>query len=92
MRTTFAQPNHASAVVRLRRVVEGLRPRFPEPAARLEEATEDVLSPPAGTAMYDDVRMLGLLHELTAGFRRQLEEVGIEFELPQEPERILRRC
>ena len=44
VRTVFAQPDHASAVAQLRRVVDGLRPRFPEAAARLEEAAEDVLA------------------------------------------------
>jgi Transposase, Mutator family len=44
VRTIFAQPDHASAGAQLRRVVEGLRPRFAEAAARLEEAAEDVLA------------------------------------------------
>jgi transposase-like protein len=44
VRTVFAQPDYASAVAQLRRVVDGLRPRFPEAAARLEEAAEDVLA------------------------------------------------
>jgi transposase-like protein len=44
VRTIFAQPDHASAVAQLRRVIEGLRPRFPEAATRLEEAAEDVLA------------------------------------------------
>ena len=44
VRTIFAQPDHASALQQLRRVVEGLRPRFPEAAARLEAAAEDVLA------------------------------------------------
>jgi len=44
VRTIFAQPDHASALTQLRRVVDGLRPRFPEAATRLEEAAEDVLA------------------------------------------------
>jgi transposase-like protein len=44
VRTIFAQPDHTSALTQLRRVVDGLRPRFPEAAARLEEAAEDVLA------------------------------------------------
>jgi len=44
VRTIFAQPDHASARTQLRRVVDGLRPRFPEAATRLEEAAEDVLA------------------------------------------------
>jgi transposase-like protein len=45
VRTLFAQPDHASAMTQLHRVVEGLRPRCPEAAARLEAAAEDVLAP-----------------------------------------------
>jgi transposase-like protein len=44
VRTVFAQPDHTSAVTQLRRVVDGLRSRFPEAAARLEAAAEDVLA------------------------------------------------
>jgi transposase-like protein len=44
VRTIFAQPDHASAMQQLRRVVDGLRGRFPEAATRLEEAAEDVLA------------------------------------------------
>lgn len=44
VRTIFAQPDQASARTQLRRVVDGLRPRFPEAATRLEEAAEDVLA------------------------------------------------
>lgn len=44
VRTIFAQPDHTSAGAQLRRVVEGLRPRFAEAAVRLEEAAEDVLA------------------------------------------------
>jgi len=44
VRTIFAQPDHASAMQQLRRVVDGLRGRFPDAAARLEEAAEDVLA------------------------------------------------
>jgi transposase-like protein len=44
VRTIFAQPNHASAMQQLRRVADGLRGRFPQAAALLEEAAEDVLA------------------------------------------------
>ena len=44
VRTIFAQPDHASALVQLRKVVEGLRPRLPQAAALLEEAAEDILA------------------------------------------------
>jgi len=44
VRTIFAQPDHASAMQQLRRVADGLRGRFPDAAARLEEAAADVLA------------------------------------------------
>jgi transposase-like protein len=44
VRTIFAQPDHASALVQLRKVADGLRPRFPQAAALLEDAAEDVLA------------------------------------------------
>ncbi|MCC7181706.1 MAG: IS256 family transposase [Acidobacteria bacterium] len=44
VRTIFAQPDHASALVQLRKVAEGLRGRFAATARLLEEAAEDVLA------------------------------------------------
>jgi transposase-like protein len=44
VRTIFAQPDHASALTQLRKVADGLRPKFPKAAALLEEAAEDVLA------------------------------------------------
>jgi len=44
VRTIFAQPDHASAMAQLRRVADGLRPKFPSAAELLEEAAEDVLA------------------------------------------------
>jgi transposase-like protein len=44
VRTIFAQPAHASAMTQLRKVADGLRPRFPRAAAVLEEAAEDILA------------------------------------------------
>ncbi|MGE0040436.1 MAG: IS256 family transposase [Vicinamibacterales bacterium] len=44
VRTIFAQPDHASAMAQLRKVAEGLRPRFAQTAALLEDAAEDVLA------------------------------------------------
>jgi len=44
VRTIFAQPDHASALVQLRKVAEGLRPRLPQTAVLLEEAAEDILA------------------------------------------------
>lgn len=44
VRTIFAQPDHASAMLQLRKVADGLRPRFPKTAALLEDAAEDILA------------------------------------------------
>ena len=44
VRTIFAQPDHASALLQLRKVADGLRPRFPRAAALLEDAAEDILA------------------------------------------------
>ena len=44
VRTIFAQPDHGSAMVQLRKVADGLRGRFAQAAALLEEAAEDVLA------------------------------------------------
>ena len=44
VRTVFSQPDHASAMAQLRDVVKMLEPRFPEAAALLEHAAEDVLA------------------------------------------------
>jgi putative transposase len=44
VRTIFAQPDHHSALVQLQKVADGLRPRFPQAAALLEDAAEDVLA------------------------------------------------
>ena len=44
VRTIFAQPDHASAVTQLHKVADSLRARFPQAAALLEEAAEDILA------------------------------------------------
>jgi transposase-like protein len=44
VRTIFAQPDHASALAQLKKVADGLRSRFPNAAALLEEAAEDILA------------------------------------------------
>ncbi len=44
VRTIFIQPDHASAMVQLHRVADGLRPKFPAAAELLESAAEDVLA------------------------------------------------
>jgi hypothetical protein len=44
VRTIFGQPDHATAMTQLRKVADGLRPRFGQAAALLEDAAEDVLA------------------------------------------------
>jgi putative transposase len=44
VRTIFAQPDHASALVQLRKVAEALRARFARTATLLDEAAEDILA------------------------------------------------
>jgi putative transposase len=44
VRTIFAQPDHASALVQLHKVADGLQARLPQAAALLEEAAEDILA------------------------------------------------
>jgi transposase-like protein len=44
VRTIVAQPDHASAMTQLHKVSDGLRARFPQAAALLEEAAEDILA------------------------------------------------
>jgi transposase-like protein len=43
VRTVFAQPDLTTAMAQLHKVVDGLRPRFPQAAALLDEAAEDIL-------------------------------------------------
>ena len=44
VRTILAQRDHATAMTQLRKVAEGLRTRFAQAAALLEDAVEDILA------------------------------------------------
>lgn len=44
VRTVFSQPDHASAINQLHEVARMLGPKFPPPAALLEDAAEDVMA------------------------------------------------
>ena len=44
VRTIFAQPDKAAAMTQLHKVADGLRTRFSQAAALLEEAAEDILA------------------------------------------------
>jgi putative transposase len=78
VRTIFAQPDHASALAQLHRVAEGLRNRFPDAAALLEEASEDVLGhlhfPPEHRRRLHSTNPLERLHKEV---KRRTAVVGI---------------
>jgi len=44
VRTVFAQPDYPSAMTQLHKVADGLRARFPQAAALLEDAADDILA------------------------------------------------
>ncbi len=44
VRTVFAQPDYTSAMTQLHKVGDGLRARFPQAAALLEDAADDILA------------------------------------------------
>lgn len=44
VRTIFAQPDAATAMAQLHKMADGLHKRFPQAAALLEEAAEDILA------------------------------------------------
>jgi putative transposase len=44
VRTIFAQPDKATAMTQLHKVADGLRTRFAQAAALLEDAAEDILA------------------------------------------------
>jgi hypothetical protein len=50
VRTIFAQPDHATAMTQLWKVAEGLRARFAQAAALLEDAAEDIPGVPASAS------------------------------------------
>ena len=44
IRTIFAQPDHASVLAQLEKVVDGLRPRFAQAPTLLADAAENLLA------------------------------------------------
>lgn len=78
VRMIFAEPNHASAMAKLREVVRALQARFPQAAALLEDAAEDVLShlhfPPEHRRRLHSTNPLERLH---LEIKRRTHVVGI---------------
>lgn len=74
----FAQPDEASARAQLRRVVDGLRPRFPRAADLLEEAEDDLLVHYTFPAAHRrQIRSTNPHERLNKEIRRRTDVVGI---------------
>ena len=68
VRTIFAQPDHATAMTKLRKVTDGLRGRVAQAAALLEVAAEDILA----------YRHLPLEHQRQSHSTKPLERLNKE--------------
>jgi transposase-like protein len=78
VRTIFAQPDHGSAMAQLRKVADGLRPRFPQAAALLEDAAEDVLAyRHCPTEHHRQLHSTNPLERLNKEIKRRSNVVGI---------------
>lgn len=74
----FTQPDEASARAQLRRVADGLRPRFPKAAAHLESAEDDVLVHYTFPAAHRrQIRSTNPHERLNKEIRRRTDVVGI---------------
>jgi putative transposase len=78
VRMIFMEPDHASAMVQLKKVATTLNPRFPRAAELLEEAAEDLLShlhfPPEHRRRLHSTNPLERLHK---EIKRRTSVVGI---------------
>jgi len=78
IRSIFEQPDEASARAQLRRVADGLQPRFPKVAELLERAEDDLLAhftfPPAHRRQ---IRSTNPQERLNKEIRRRTDVVGI---------------
>jgi transposase-like protein len=70
VRTIFAQPDHATAMLQLRQVADGLR-KYPRTATLLEEAAEDILA----------YRLFPLAHQRQLHSTNPLERLNKEIKL-----------
>jgi putative transposase len=78
VRMIFAEPDHASAMAKLREVVRALQTRFPQAAELLDDAAEDLLShlhfPPEHRRRLHSTNPLERLHK---EIKRRTQVVGI---------------
>jgi transposase-like protein len=78
VRTIFAQPDHGSSMNQLRKVADGLRPRFPKAAALLDEAAEDILAyRHCPTEHHRQLHSTNPLERLNKEIKRRSNVVGI---------------
>jgi len=78
VRTIFAQPDHATAIAQLKKVAEGLRPRFPRAASLLEDAAEDVLAYRLFPSEHQrQLHSTNVLERLNKEIKRRSNVVGI---------------
>jgi putative transposase len=89
VRTIVAQPDHATAMAQLKKVAEGLRPRFPRTATLLEEAAEDVLAYRLFPREHQrQLHSTNVLERLNKEIKRRSNVVGI-FPSPQATLRLV---
>jgi len=89
VRTVFAQPDHATAMAQLKKVADGLRPRFARAAAVLEEAAEDVLAYRLFPSEHQrQLHSTNVLERLNKEIKRRSNVVGI-FPSPQSTLRLV---
>ena len=89
VRTIFAQPDHVTAMAQLKKVGEGLRPRFPRAAALLEDAAEDVLAYRLFPSEHQrQLHSTNVLERLNKEIKRRSNVVGI-FPSPQSTLRLV---
>ncbi|QZA32060.1 transposase [Hydrogenibacillus sp. N12] len=78
VRSIFAQPSQALARERLRQIDEALRSRYPQVAALLEEAEEDVLADRAFPPEHGRrIHSTNVLERLNRKLARRFDVVGI---------------
>lgn len=78
VRTIFSQPDRDSAVAQLRRMAETLEAKFPQVAAMLHEAEEDILAyMHFPEAHWRQIRSTNLLERLNKEIARRANVVGI---------------
>lgn len=78
VRTTFLQPDRASADAQLNHIADMLAPRYPDVSRMLRDAQEDVLAHFAFPALHrSKIRSTNLLERLNREIARRADVVGI---------------